>query len=82
MKNMKQLISFIGICVFFIGSGSVYAQDWPQWMGANRDGKVTGFTAPKVWPKELRQVWKTPVGLGDASPSLAGNKLIRFCPAR
>jgi len=24
---------------------SAWAQDWPQWRGPNRDGKVTGFTA-------------------------------------
>jgi outer membrane protein assembly factor BamB len=54
------------------------AQDWPQWRGANRDGKATGFTAPKEWPKELTQKWKVTVGLGDASPAVVGNKLYVF----
>ena len=54
------------------------AQDWPQWRGTNRDSKVTGFTAPQVWPQQLNQVWKISVGLGDATPALANNKLYVF----
>jgi hypothetical protein len=29
------------------GSSTVSAQDWPQWLGENRDAKVEGFKAPK-----------------------------------
>ncbi|HNQ89304.1 MAG TPA: PQQ-like beta-propeller repeat protein [Verrucomicrobiota bacterium] len=54
------------------------AQDWPQWRGAGRDAKTAGFTAPKTWPKELKQVWKTTVGAGDASPVLVGERLYVF----
>jgi len=54
------------------------AQDYPQWMGVNRDGNVTGFKAPAVWPKELKQEWKITVGLGDAAPVLMGRKLYSF----
>ena len=57
---------------------SAPAQDWPQWRGANRDGKVTGFEAPKTWPKELAQKWKVEVGSGDATPALVGDKLYVF----
>ncbi len=42
-------------CVILISAGCVFAQDWPQWRGANRDGKVTGFEAPQQWPKELTE---------------------------
>lgn len=61
----------------FCTSG-VCAQDWPQWRGANRDAKAVGFEAPKTWPKELTQKWKVAVGNGDATPSLAGDKLYVF----
>jgi outer membrane protein assembly factor BamB len=56
----------------------VLAQDWPQWRGPNRDNKVTGFTAPKEWPKALTQKWKVTVGQGDASPVLVGDKVYTF----
>src|SRR5262245_61702859 len=54
------------------------AQDWPQWRGANRDARATGFIAPKTWPKELTKKWSVDVGDGVATPSLVGNKLFVF----
>jgi len=65
-------------CVILIGASCVLAQDWPQWRGANRDGKAGGFKAPKEWPKELKLRWKTTVGSGDATPALVGEKLYVF----
>jgi outer membrane protein assembly factor BamB len=56
----------------------VLAQDWPQWRGANRDGKASGFTAPEKWPPQLAQKWKTTVGAGDSTPALVGDKLYVF----
>jgi outer membrane protein assembly factor BamB len=77
MKNLNP--SFVLItAVIFVSTSALRAQDWPQWRGVNRDAKVTGFNAPKEWPKELAQKWTTPVGGGDASPALVGNKLYVF----
>jgi outer membrane protein assembly factor BamB len=53
----------------------VWAQDWPQWRGAHRDGKLTGWVAPSSWPQALSKKWTMPVGLGDSSPVLAENRL-------
>jgi len=78
MKNASRLIGVIVGCVVLIGAGYVFAQDWPQWRGANRDGKVAGFTAPATWPKTLTQKWRTTVGTGDATPALVGDKLYVF----
>ncbi len=61
-------------CVL-LGSGVVSAQDWPQWRGPNRDNKATAFTAPQTWPKALTRKWSVPVGAGDSSPVLAGDKV-------
>jgi len=65
-------------CVILIAAGCVLGQDWPQWRGPNRDGKVTGFAAPQAWPKELAPKWKTSVGTGCATPALVGDKLYVF----
>jgi outer membrane protein assembly factor BamB len=64
--------------VILVGATCTAAQDWPQWRGPNRDGKVTGFTAPEKWPTALAQKWKTTVGQGDATPALVGDKLYVF----
>lgn len=65
-------------CILLIGSGLVFAQDWPQWRGSNRDGRVSGFTAPKEWPNELTQKWTITVGMGDSTPALVGERLYAF----
>src|SRR4051794_39611277 len=57
---------------------STLAQDWPQWRGANRDAKASGFQAPAAWPKSLMKKWQTKVGDGVATPALAGGKLYVF----
>jgi outer membrane protein assembly factor BamB len=52
------------------------AEDWPQWMGPNRDGvwKETGIlqTLPKNGPKAL---WRTPISAGYAGPAVADGKV-------
>jgi outer membrane protein assembly factor BamB len=50
------------------------AQDWNQWRGPNRDGIVTGFTAPKAWPDTLKPLWKVTVGAGHSSPVVVAGK--------
>ncbi|MCI0378715.1 MAG: PQQ-like beta-propeller repeat protein [Gemmataceae bacterium] len=65
----------IASCALLICCQVVRAQDWPQWRGPNRDNHVAGFTAPAAWPKELSRKWSTPVGQGDSSPVLVGDKI-------
>jgi len=78
MKTTHRTIGLLAGGAFLIGASLAVGQDWPQWRGPNRDAKATGFTAPKPWPKELTQKWKTAVGSGDATPALVGNKLYVF----
>lgn len=64
--------------LILISATFIIAQDWPQWRGTNREGRVTGFTAPQNWPGELSQKWKITVGTGDATPALVGGRLYVF----
>src|SRR5687767_7776738 len=59
------------------GSGQA-GPDWPQWRGPRRDGTLTGFTEPKVWPDALKQQWKITVGEGYATPILVGHRIFQF----
>lgn len=54
MRNMNRTMTAVA-GVLAVGASCALAQDWPQWRGANRDAKASGFTAPKTWPKELTQ---------------------------
>jgi outer membrane protein assembly factor BamB len=65
-------------CILAICAGWAAGQDWPQWRGANQDGKAAGFSSPAKWPVELSQKWKVTVGSGDATPALVGDKLYVF----
>jgi outer membrane protein assembly factor BamB len=56
----------------------LFAQDWPQWRGVHRDGKIDGFIAPPPWPDRTVPKWRTTVGLGDATPALVGSRLYVF----
>jgi outer membrane protein assembly factor BamB len=63
------------LLIALMSTSSLFAQDWPQFRGPDRDSKVTGFKAPASWPAELTQQWKVKVGTGDASPVLVGKKI-------
>jgi len=78
MKDAKRTMVALAVCVVVMIASCAVGQDWPQWRGPNRDGKVSGFTAPKEWPKELTEKWKTTVGSGDATPALVGDRLYVF----
>jgi outer membrane protein assembly factor BamB len=77
MRRVNESIVLVG-CVALVCAGAAFAQDWPQWRGANRDGMAGGFVAPQEWPKELAQKWKVPVGTGCATPALVGDRLYVF----
>ena len=75
MKDVgRKKVVLVG-CVVLMFASCVLAQNWPQWRGPNRDGKLSGFTAPQQWPAELTQKWRATVGYGDATPALVGDKL-------
>jgi outer membrane protein assembly factor BamB len=55
---------------------SARADDWPQWLGPQRDGvwRETGLLEkfPEGGPKVL---WRTPCGAGYAGPAVAGGRV-------
>ena len=66
----------LGVVVLGAAAGLASADDWPQWLGAKRDGvwRESGLveTFPAGGPK---QKWKKAVGLGYAGPAVAGGKV-------
>ena len=74
---MRKNPRVLGYLVCLIAGWSLWAQDWPQWRGPNRDG-VMRFSEPKAWPAKLISKWKVPVGDGYASPLFAGGRILQF----
>lgn len=66
------------VFAFALGS-SLFAQDWPQILGPNRNGIYTG---PEIVPSFPRSgppaLWKRDVGAGFAGPAVVGDRLILF----
>ncbi len=55
----------------------ISAADWPQWRGPNRDGSVADPKHPlTALASEPKVAWKIDVGLGLASPVVAGNAVV------
>ena len=59
--------------LIFANINTLVANDWPQWRGPNRDGKLTNFKAPESWPASLEKRWSIDVGDGTSVPLVQGN---------
>jgi len=76
MIKFRFQIPVLAASAIILFATAAFAQDWPQWRGPNRDGSVA--TRIAEWPKTLREEWKVTVGLGHASPVVAGNRIYVF----
>lgn len=57
-------------------TGSVHADDWPQWMGPQRDGVWRETGVVKTLPDGGPHVrWRVKIGGGYAGPAVAGNRV-------
>jgi outer membrane protein assembly factor BamB len=62
--------------LFLLGFTPLIAADWPEWRGPHRDGVVT--EEPASFPEKLHLKWKVDVGIGHASPVMAGGRVYVF----
>jgi outer membrane protein assembly factor BamB len=53
--------------------GDLFADDWPQFLGPNRNNTTTETVA--VWKGPLRERWRRPMGEGNSSPVVAGGRV-------
>ena len=58
---------------------SLFAEDWPQFLGPTRDGAYHGNDLASEWPREgPRILWHAPTGQGFSGPVVAEGKVILF----
>lgn len=50
-------------------------QDWPQWMGRERDGVWRESGIVSKLPAEPKIAWRMPVGIGYSGPAVAGGRV-------
>jgi outer membrane protein assembly factor BamB len=75
---MKTLIVVAALAsVVSLATAQTATQNWPQWRGPARDGH-SDATLPAQWAAKPTQIWKTPVGIGHASPLVSGGRVYVF----
>ena len=73
---MKRLLLFLFLLQ--CSAQAAFAQNWPQFRGANASGVAEGRKTPLNWDatKSAGIVWKTPIpGLSHASPVVWGERV-------
>src|SRR4051794_35045006 len=65
-----------GVFVFGLAAAGGRADDWPQWLGPQRDGvwRETGIL-DKFPPSGPKVRWRVPVGGGYSGPAVAGGRV-------
>jgi outer membrane protein assembly factor BamB len=74
MRTSDVLVTAIAVA---LTAASLRAQSWPQWRGPDRDGRTTAVV-PATWAAKPTSIWKVPVGIGHASPIVAGGRVYVF----
>lgn len=71
-SNLAYLLTLFSVSV-------AWGEDWPQFLGPNRDGRSSEKGLAESWPKSGPQVvWRRPVGHGYSGPVVAGERVIVF----
>lgn len=89
MKKVKILtMSMVGLVTYLVlwgastfSSGSISSElnDWPQFLGPNRNGIYLGSEIATSWPEMGPGViWRKKIGQGFSGPVVKGNRLILF----
>jgi len=71
-----RLNALVLTCLVFAASASVSADDWPQWLGPNRDSVWREDGVVDQFPEQgLPVKWRKPVALGYSGPAVAGGRV-------
>ena len=68
--------ALLGGLAILLGSAGTRADEWPQWMGPQRDNtwREKGIL-DKLPAGDMKPVWKAPIGGGYAGPAVAAGKV-------
>ena len=73
--KLRSLLPALAILASIACPGS--AQEWPQFLGPNRNGVTTVSNLATSWPKDGPAVlWRHDVGEGFSGPVIAGGRLV------
>ena len=65
----------VRVCLLFLTTFSLIADDWPQWLGPNRDGVSVTRGLLTSWPEGgPAEVWRKRIGRGFSGVSVSAGK--------
>jgi outer membrane protein assembly factor BamB len=71
-----RMVRSFAVVVLFLIPAVAHADDWPQWLGPQRDGVWREKGLAQKFPKDgPKQLWKQPIGAGYAGPAVADGKV-------
>lgn len=72
--NLRYVTSATILVILF--SNSLFADNWPQWRGANGDGVSFETNLPAVWDRQNNVAWKFDLpGAAGSTPAIWGEKI-------
>src|SRR5262245_19793654 len=76
MRHLRPLRVALAIVTLPLLSAAARGDDWPQWLGPQRDGvwRERGIVA-KFPPGGPKQRWRVEIGGGYAGPAVVGGKV-------
>lgn len=73
---MKQSKMLIPVLVLFVCLANIYAQDWPQYLGSERNSTSNQKGILQSWPENGPEVlWSVDVGIGFGGPVVKDGKV-------
>jgi outer membrane protein assembly factor BamB len=67
---------FLSLALTLTLTLTLSADDWPQWLGPQRDGEWRETGIVETFPKDgPTKKWSVPLGMGYAGPAVAGGKV-------
>ncbi len=76
MKNANRYSALIMVGIAIICAVFIWAEDWPQYLGPNRDGTSPQKGLLRIWPENGPEVlWTVDVGIGFGGPVIKDGKV-------
>ena len=76
---MRPVLRFVSIAILAAAVVRLSAEDWPQFLGPERNGVYRGPALAEMWgPQGPKVVWRRNVGQGFSGPVVAQGRVILF----
>ncbi len=76
LRGIRPWLNVLGLAAFALATTQARADDWPQWLGPQRDGVWREDGILDKFPKDGPKVrWRTPIGSGYAGPAVAKGRV-------